>query len=113
MKRIILWLSVILVGILVGVGISYAADISLKWDASSGATGYKIYKSEDGGTTWNAGVDVGNVVTYTYTGVVETALILFRVSAYSQAGEAIRLWSGAWYDHRKLPVQTPSGAGIQ
>lgn len=90
-----------------------AADVTLKWDPSAGATGYKIQKSADLGVTWAVAVDVGNVITYTYTNVEENALVIFRASAYNAAGESVRSWSGAWFDGRKKPVSAPSGQGIQ
>jgi len=93
--------------------LALAADVDLKWDASSGAIGYKIQKSLDLGVTWLVPVDVGNVLTYKYLNVEENALVLFRASAYNAAGEAIRTWSGAWYDHSKKPVTSPTGTGIQ
>lgn len=93
--------------------ISLAADVSLKWDASTGATGYKIQKSVDLGVTWSTAIDVGNVITYTYTNVEENVLVIFRASAYNAVGESVRTWSGAWFDSRKKPVATPSGQGIQ
>lgn len=92
--------------------IGYAEDVTLKWDASTGATGYKIYKSEDLGVTWSAPVDVGNVTTYTYLNIIETKMVLFKVSAYNSLGESVRHWSGAWYDHTKRPILTPGGTGI-
>lgn len=95
------------------VSISSAADVSLKWDSSSGAMGYKVQKSIDLGVTWLPAVDVGNVTLYVYTGVEETVLVLFRVSGYNAAGESIRTWSGAWFDFRKKPISPPSGAGIE
>jgi hypothetical protein len=91
----------------------FAADVTLKWDPSAGATGYKIQKSVDLGVIWSAPVDVGNVTTYTYLNVEENALVIFRASAYNAAGESIRSWSGAWFDARKKPVSAPSGQGIQ
>ena len=90
----------------------FAADINLKWDPSEGATGYKIYKSLDIGVTWSPGTDVGNVTTFRVLNVEENIIILFRVSAYNQTGEAIRTEYGAWYDHRKKPPLNPSGLGI-
>ena len=90
-----------------------AADVNLNWDASAGATGYKIYKSEDLRTTWDVGIDVGNVITYTYMGVREDGPVDFRVSAYNETGEAIRYWSGAWYDKTKMPPADPGGTGIE
>jgi hypothetical protein len=98
---------------LIMVSPGFAADVTLKWDASAGATGYKIQKSVDLGVTWSAAVDVGNVTTYTYSSVEENVLVIFRASAYNAVGESIRTWSGAWFDSRKKPVSAPSGQGIQ
>ena len=95
------------------VGTVFAADVNLKWDAVDGATGYNIYKSLDNGVTWDAGTDIGAGTTYAYTNVEETGLVLFRVSAYNVTGEAIRYWSGAWYDKTKMPPDDPGGAGIE
>ena len=89
-----------------------AADINLQWDPSEGATGYKIYKSLDLGVTWGPGVDVGNVTISRALNIEENILVLFRVSAYNQTGEAIRTEYGAWYDHRKKPPFNPTGLGI-
>lgn len=93
--------------------VTLAADVTLKWDPSSGAQGYKIQKSLDLGVTWSAPVDVGNVTVYTYSSVEENTIVLFRSSAYNGAGESIRSWSGAWFDQRKKPISSPSGQGIQ
>ena len=90
----------------------YAADVNLTWDVSSGATGYKIYQTVDNGLTWDAGVDVGNVTVYTKTAVPDSGLVLFRVSAYNAQGEAVRSWSGAWYNG-DWKLDSPSGAGIE
>ena len=90
----------------------FAADVTLKWEASPDATGYKIYKSLDTGTTWDVGVDVGNVTTYVYTGVEETGLVMFRVSAYNAAGETISYWSGAWYNYLWMPPLSAQGLGV-
>jgi len=99
--------------ILAGWNLAYAADVTLRWDASQGdATGYKVYQSIDGGVTWDAGTDVGNVTQTIMTSVAEDSLILFRISAYNTATESIRGHSGAWYDHRIL-LDSPSGAGIE
>ncbi len=92
---------------------SFGADVVLKWDPSSGATGYKVQKSTDLGVTWSTAIDVGNVTTFTYTNVEENALVFFRASAYNAAGESVRSWSGAWFDARKKPISAPSGQGIQ
>ena len=88
----------------------FSADVDLSWLVEAEATGYKIYMSQDLGQTWDSGLDVGLAQqdpiipaqrTYTYTGVPEDKIILFKCSAYNDDGEGIREWSGAWYDFRK------------
>lgn len=90
----------------------FAVDATLNWDISEGSTGYKIYKSLDSGITWDAGIDVGNVLTYLYTGIEETGLVIFRVSAYNGFGETINYWSGAWFNYLWLPPLASQGLGI-
>ena len=90
-----------------------AADVPLQFDPVSGATGYRIEMSTDLGTTWGASQDTEGQTTHMYIGAPEDTLVLFRVAAYTSAQDAIRLYSGAWYDHRLLPINTPSGTGIQ
>jgi hypothetical protein len=63
--------------------------------------------------SWDSGVDVGNVIIYTYPTVIETGLVMWKISAYNASGESISDWRGAWYDHTKLPVDYPSGLGVQ
>lgn len=96
----------------VGVWIVFAADVPLKWDAVSGAAGYKVFSSGDGGTIWSTGLDVGNVTTRLMTSVAEDRMVLFKVGAYNAVGESVSHWQGAWYDHRKKPIQNPGGLGI-
>lgn len=90
----------------------WAADVSLKWDPSTGAAGYKVYKSVDNGLTWDAGIDAGAATSFVAAGVPDSGLVLFRVSAYNARGEAIRSWSGAWFcgDWR---LDSPAGVGIE
>ena len=95
------------------VSVSYAGDVNLKWDVATGVTGYKVYMSTDAGATWLAPKDVGLVLTYIYTGVVEDRLVLFKVSAYNAVGESITHWAGAWYDGRKKPPQFAVNLGVQ
>lgn len=94
-------------------GLTNAADVTLEWDAVSNATGYKLYMSDDMGTTWDSGTDVGNVTTYTMTNVLEDRLILWKIGAYNDNGESIAHWRFAGYDHRKLPLGYASGLGIE
>ncbi len=102
-----------ILAVLFGYGIARAGDVGLKWDAAIGVTGYKVYMSTDVGVTWLAPKDVGNVITYTYVGIVEDRLIMFKISAYNATGESITHWAGAWYDGRKKPPQFAVNLGIQ
>ncbi|WP_261301758.1 S-layer homology domain-containing protein [Paenibacillus andongensis] len=66
-------------------GINSAA---LQWSAVSAAdlSGYNVYVSADGGTTWNPAVSVGNVTQYTATGLTAGVTYSFAVSAVDASG---------------------------
>ena len=51
-------------------------------------------------------------MSWTYTGVPETGLVIFRVSAVNATGKATRTESGAWYNHLWKPLGSPSGGAI-
>jgi hypothetical protein len=109
MKRFLLVLAMVLMA-----SWAFAADVNLKWDAVTGATGYKIYMSLDNCATWLAPKDVGNVITYTYVGVSDTVLVHFKVSAYKAGGvETVTNFMGAWWDTRLMPLGTPVSLGIK
>ena len=106
MMRVMLVLAVLLFAIP-----CFAADVTVNWDMSDGAVGYKVYQSVDTGQTWN---EVGDVVANTAPLVVpDSGLVLFRVSAYNNQGEAIRCDAGAWYNGDWTPPAQPTGTGIQ
>lgn len=109
MKKIVI---LIIVFMLVATS-ALAADVHLRWDATQGATGYKIYMSTDGRQTWDAGVDVGNVTEKIFTGVPETGSVDFKIGAYNPGSEMVADWRGAWYDHTKIPPGYAGGLGIQ
>ena len=90
----------------------WAADITLGWDAVTDVTGYRMYRSVDGGVTWTMAQEVGNVTEVTLTGQPDTGIVLYRVAAYNANGEAVRTWSGAWYNKEWQPPANPGGAGI-
>ena len=93
---------------------SLAADVILAWDVLPAAIGYKIYYiSTDLAQTWDTGTDIGDVISYTYTDVPDTGIIMFRVSAYNNNGEAIRYDAGVWYCGDCKPSIRPSGIGVQ
>jgi hypothetical protein len=60
----------------------FAADITLAWDASNGVglSGYKVYIGTGPGT-YGSSIDVGNVTTYTVTGL-GSGTYYFAVTAY-------------------------------
>lgn len=89
--------AIVFIWLCVLVGRAQAADVPCTWNASAGATGYKLYQSTNGGTTWSTGTDVGNVTAFTLPGVPDTGLVMIRVSAYSANGETINFTAGAWY----------------
>lgn len=90
-----------------------AADVTLKWDAASGATSYKIQMSTDQGATWPTERTVATGTTYTWTGAPDTGLLLFRAVSINAQGAAIRTEAGVWFNNGwKLPVQ-PGGLGAQ
>jgi len=91
---------------------AWGADATLSWDASNGATGYRIFMSTDGRVTWDAGTDVGFVLTYTIT-VPDDVATDFKVAAYNRNGESITHWHGAWVDPRLMPPGYTIGLRIR
>ncbi|HXY61310.1 MAG TPA: fibronectin type III domain-containing protein, partial [Nitrospirota bacterium] len=57
--------------------------LALTWTAASGATGYKVYYGTVSPPT--AAIDVGNVTSYTLSGLTNGQTYYVAVSAYSQA----------------------------
>jgi hypothetical protein len=105
---------IVLAGLLLFLAVPlFAADVELYWDAAAGATGYKLYSSIDLGATWSAPVDVGNVQTYTWLGVSDAVLTLFRVGAYNAQGEMIRTEAGAWYNGLWVLPALAKGLGVK
>lgn len=89
-----------------------AADITLKWDAQADATGFRIYRSVDMGTTWTMVQEVGNVTEYALTGQPD-ALTLYRIGAFNAQGDAIRYDAGAWsWTNAPKPPAQATGTGI-
>ena len=93
--------------------VSFAADVSMKWDAVPGATGYKIYMSLDNCVTWPTVKDVGNVTTYVWIGAPDNVMVHFKGSAYKTGTETIVPHFGAWWDSRLAPLPMPVGLGVR
>ena len=68
-------------------------DGSLTWNPAVGADGYVLYFGTDGGgvtdpTNIEDGLDVGNVTSYTYTGLVGATTHYWKVVPYNSYGSA-------------------------
>ncbi len=72
--------------------------VTLSWDASSGAMGYRVYRSTTG--AYSKVADIATT-TWTDTGLTSQATYSYKVSAYNDAGESAQ--SGA--------VTATTGAG--
>lgn len=86
MKKIIMVLAML--HIITFASSAKAAEVVLQWDApTSGATpaGYKIYQYERSGA-YRDGVDVGNTLTYTATGLDGRKIYYWTVTAYDAYG---------------------------
>ena len=101
-----------------------AKDVTLSWDASpSNVTGYLVYykiKYDNlpfdgtGADQGSSPIDVGNVLTFTLTGLLDNTLYYFAVTAYdSQSNESVYsniVHSGDYFGG-KLRHKNESGSG--
>ena len=75
---------------------AFCADITLKWEAQPGMTGYRVYQSVPVNLgscvvqRWDVGTDVGNVLTYSVTGL--QGHTQFKIGAYTDP-KAVVKWS--------------------
>src|SRR5947208_13308994 len=65
-------------------GLSFAGDVNLAWDASTGAAGYKVHFGT-ASRVYGTPVDVGASTTYTVTGLA-AGTYYFAVTAYDSSG---------------------------
>jgi len=84
---------------------SFAADIHLEWDASKGATGYKLQISTDRGRTWGEIRDTESTMPeYVWRGAPDSGLLMFRIMSYNAHGKAWNTTRGVWVcEGRKRP----------
>jgi hypothetical protein len=68
--------------------ITLAGTIGLVWDASPGATGYRVYWGTSPGVYGPNPKDVGNVMETTIDGLSDCTLSYFSVTAYNGVGES-------------------------
>jgi hypothetical protein len=65
-----------------------AGEVNISWNASEGATGYKVYTGEASGT-YGIPVDVGNALSHSLLGLDNGCKVYFSaVTAYNIAGES-------------------------
>jgi hypothetical protein len=64
-----------------------AASVTLAWDASSGATGYKVFYGT-ATNTYSTTVNVNNVLTYTLTSLLNGTKYYFSATAYNASSES-------------------------
>lgn len=78
-----------------------AVDLTLAWEPSTGATGYKVRMSIDGGLRYDLERDTQSTeTTYIWTNAPEDKLLMFKVAAYDATDVAFNNYAGCWYDHR-------------
>src|SRR5207247_1053443 len=74
----------VVLGLSAFAGISFAGDVNLAWNASTGAAGYKVHFGTASGV-YGTPVDVGIKTTYTVTGLA-AGTYYFAVTAYNSSG---------------------------
>lgn len=74
----------VVLGLSAFAGISFAGDVNLAWNASTGAAGYKVHFGTASGA-YGTSVDVGTRTTYTVTGLA-AGTYYFAVTAYDSSG---------------------------
>ena len=69
--------------------VTAATSATLQWNASTsqGVTGYKVYIGMASGQ-YGSGIAVGNVLTYTVTGLAKGVTYYFVATAVSSTGES-------------------------
>ncbi|HKQ60594.1 MAG TPA: hypothetical protein VJS92_04865 [Candidatus Polarisedimenticolaceae bacterium] len=68
-------------------GSAFGGSIGLAWDASAGASGYRVYYGATSGNLTNS-VDVGNTTQTTLNNLTDCSTWFFVVTAYNSLGES-------------------------
>jgi len=91
-------------------------DGSLTWNTVTDATGYKIFFGSDGAGTSDPtnienGTDLGNVLTYAYTGLSAQTDYYWKIVAYNANGDATgcSIWSFTTGDLTCTETESQSG----
>jgi len=99
-----------------------AEEVKIQWRVANGATGYKVAMSTNAGESWeerDAGTVLSNCdglgvetdcANFTWVDAPSTGLVIFRVGAYNQTGEAWQMKNGAWFNGSWTLPSTPRGA---
>jgi hypothetical protein len=97
--------------VLVAVTAAEAWTAEYSWQATAGATSYRVEKSTDQGATWVlAASPTSPALVYTGT---EPGLVLFRVSACNAVSCTVRPADGLWHDESKQPPAMPASLGVK
>jgi hypothetical protein len=67
-----------------------ADSVSLTWDAASGASGYRVYRSTDQSVYAQAGADVASGAAFSDSGLAPSTTYYYEVSAFNASGESPR-----------------------
>jgi hypothetical protein len=83
---------------------AFAATVTLKWDAVTGASTYNVYMSTDTGKTWTKVASGLTTTSTTLANVPATGLVMFKASWVSSgAKETTTDWKGGWFDATQMP----------
>src|SRR5262245_51055221 len=86
-----------------------AGTIGVSWQASPGASGYKVYWGPSAGQP-SGSRDVGNVTTTTLTGLQDCASTYIAVSAYNAYGESPKTGEVTTLPRPAVSAATPNSA---
>ncbi len=95
----------------VAIGTVTSASVALNWSAPatdgthSAATSYLVAYSSNVGSTWSTPVNVGNVMTYSFTGLSAATAYAFEVAATNAAGSSAYVTANA-------TTSAASGSGV-
>lgn len=98
----------------------WAADVTLSWDVSAGATEYRLSMSTDVGGTWTqvavlpaSACDSTAARCETTLAIAESGYVLLRVAAANANGETIRYDAGVWHCGDCVPPDPVRNQGVQ
>ncbi|MFC0211038.1 fibronectin type III domain-containing protein [Paenibacillus chartarius] len=85
------------------------SEASLGWTANADAdlSGYKVYVSEDQGTSWRSGIDVGKVTSFKLQGLTNGVSYRVAITAYDHVGNESARSPAVDVTPSAAPDQTP------